>query len=1242
MAHPLEQKIGQVRKRARLLLALYAAGWTLSAVALTALVLALLDYVFRFQDRGIRLMCSGAVVAVAVWTLYRFWYQAFWCSRLSDVQVAQRIERRFPSLGDRLASTIQFLKQPEVDPQAGSAALRRAVVIQTESELAQLDVTDAIEPRPTQQAVAVACVVLLVAGLFVAAAPGNARIALARLARPLGDDAWPRYYRVEFLAPPTQVAAGQDFEAELIRDAEHRLPDDVRIHYRYKTPEGYEEESESMKWLNGALVARKESVNRPFWYRAEGGDDNSMKWIRLNVLEAPRLEALSLELHPPEYSGLPVEESQNSIRALRGTKVALSATTNKKLKAARLLQTDAEPIDLVIGEDGYTVSLGTDAGEPFVIDKSGQYWVELADEEGLSGGADERWEIRAIADGEPTVTVEEPSTNIYVTPGGEVAVRIAVKDDLAIRDVALHYKRSDRTDVEDFAVELFQRDKPPPRYDAPGLLVSGKLGESRVEEYRWQLAELRLEPSAQLTFWATAGDYLPQTGKSTPRQITIITPAELEERLAQRQSLVFAELGRVLKMQQDARGQTKALEIQLDEVGRVAKNDVDHAQGAELNQRQVTRTLTSETEGIPAQIADYLAELRSNRVDSPDVERKMTAILDEIERLQSQNLGTIESDLTRFIKAAQTKLADAASESAGAQAGEELKSAMASVGANQDHVVSSLEQLLGDLSRWDNYRRFARDIGQLERDQQEIARRTKELAAETLGRELKQLDEQQQADLKKLGSEQIDLSRRLEKIEQQMSQMSNSLAETDPLAASTLADGLHQARQRAISGQMREASGQVERNQLGQATQQQARVAKDLEEMMSILSNRREQELARLVEKLREAEDELSGIRKQQAGLRKKMRDAEQIADEAERKRQLERLTRQQKQLEDQAARLARRLQRLQAEQASGSMSSAAGKMAGAGQSGEQGDAGSAQQQAGAAEKDLEEAQQQLAERRRQAEQDLAREQLARLEDSLKSLHERQQKLIQETQRLENLRVEAGRLSRAQLGTLGDVARGQQGLESETTQLADKLMLSEVIHLALDGAATRMSEAAELLDDRQTGAKAQGAQEAARQRLAQLMTAFKKDQRPGAGQKQGGGGSGGGGGGGGPDGNLVLAQLKLLKLMQQDLNGRYRDAVAAREDDPRGAGRTISEIAQEQGKLAELVLKLSEPAVENPEDTPEKLPDVREDETSLDDALLESLELDDIPLGEGAAGGESPPEVPAPEPALTPAREEPN
>ncbi len=1110
------------------------------------------------------------------------------------MQIAQRIERRFPQLTDRLASTVEFLKQSEVDPQAGSAALRRAVILETTSAVEDVDLSQVFEPRPTRRALAVGGLAGLVALGVALLSPENTRIAALRLARPFGSDSWPRFYSVQFGEAPTRLAVGKTFEVELVNDAEHRVPDEVRIHFRYETGmSNVEEESESMHWINGVMVARRENVSRPFWYRAEGGDDASMPWIRLEVVEPPRIEALQLVLHPPDYSGLPVESSEKSIHALRGTRVELAGTSTKKLRGVRIHQPDGKELTVPVSSDFYSFSLAVDAAEPWVIDKSGSFWIDLEDSEGLIGGADDRWEIRAIADQAPTVTIEQPAGNIFVTAQGEVPLKIAAKDDLAIRDIGLHFSRSDRTDVEDFAVPLRQGPDQRPSHDTTGLLLGSHLGENQTLEHRWLLAELGLKPGTQVTFWATASDYLPQTGKSTVRRLSIITPAELEERLAQRQMLIFAELQRVLKLEQEARGQTQSLEIQIDKVGWLNKQDVDHAQSAELNQRQVKRTLTSQTEGIPAQIADFLADLASNRVDSPDIERHMTAILEELDRLGQRQLNTIERELTSLIKAAQSKAPPSApNEQATPVTDPLVNQALRAAGQNQDQVITSLENMLNELGQWDSYRRFAREIAHLQRDQEEIARTTKEIGQRTLGRDSKELDAQQQADLKKLSNQQIELSRRLEKVQQQMAQMGQSLKLTDPISAATISDGLHQAQQQAISGQMRQSSQQIEKNQLGQAAQQQAKIAKDLEDLMAILSNRREQELTRLVKQLRESEQELARMRTQQAGLRKAMKAlAEKSNPFHNEKQQLERLAREQRKLEEQAGRLARRLERLQAEQAGRSTSGAAGKMGQAGGAGEQGQAAAAGEQAAKAEKDLEEAQQQLAERRRQAEEDLAHEQMARLEDSLKSLLERQQKVIQDTQRLENLRATEGRFTRAQLGTLNDVARQQKSLRGETALLAEKLSLTEVINMALDGAAKQMMRAAELLEHRETGSQTQGAQEAARRRFAQLLTALENNAKPKpAGQD--GGGSGGGGKGARADGDQVLAQLKLLKILQEDLSSRYR-TLAPGSDDAGRAAQELTDIATEQGKLADLALKLSQPPESNPEDDPEKLPDVR-------------------------------------------------
>ena len=78
-----------------------------------------------------------------------------------------------------------------------------------------------------------------------------------------------------------------------------------------------------------------------------------------------------------------------------------------------------------------------------------------------------------------------------------------------------------------------------------------------------ELSEFPLLPGMQLTCYAVATDYRPQTGRSDPRVVTVITTDQLLERMAVRQSQILAELARVLQLQRDARSQVRRLEIRL-------------------------------------------------------------------------------------------------------------------------------------------------------------------------------------------------------------------------------------------------------------------------------------------------------------------------------------------------------------------------------------------------------------------------------------------------------------------------------------------------------------------------------------------------------------------------------------------------------------------------------------------------------------------------------------------------------
>ena len=74
MPHPLERKIDTLRTRVRRLVAVHGVSWVIAAVLATVIVAGLADYLIRFQDPGLRVICSSAVLAALGWTSYRYLY----------------------------------------------------------------------------------------------------------------------------------------------------------------------------------------------------------------------------------------------------------------------------------------------------------------------------------------------------------------------------------------------------------------------------------------------------------------------------------------------------------------------------------------------------------------------------------------------------------------------------------------------------------------------------------------------------------------------------------------------------------------------------------------------------------------------------------------------------------------------------------------------------------------------------------------------------------------------------------------------------------------------------------------------------------------------------------------------------------------------------------------------------------------------------------------------------------------
>src|SRR5262249_43107772 len=175
-AQQLESRISALRASVRRLLALHGLCWVLGMVLPLIILAGLADWLFHL-DSTIRLTLLAAVFGAAGYFLYRRVLYPL-LVRFADLDIAMRIEERWPGLNDRLASTIQFLKLDVGDQRYGSSALREATVRQALAETDAIDFRDVIETGPVKRALALACGALALGGLLVLAAPTSSRIAL--------------------------------------------------------------------------------------------------------------------------------------------------------------------------------------------------------------------------------------------------------------------------------------------------------------------------------------------------------------------------------------------------------------------------------------------------------------------------------------------------------------------------------------------------------------------------------------------------------------------------------------------------------------------------------------------------------------------------------------------------------------------------------------------------------------------------------------------------------------------------------------------------------------------------------------------------------------------------------------------------------------------------------------------------------------------------------------------------------
>ena len=800
-------KIEDVQRRRQRRRLLVAVCWSLAAFVVGALALISLDWALGIQDLlGRVLWTVGFVFFCAL--VIRKWLVGELSQTISAYDVARQIERQHPELQDTVTSGLEFSGQSESDPWAGSAALRRAIVLRAATGIEEVDWKQLIPQRPLGRSLYALAVVSIVAGAFAWVAPQSLAIGVTRLLNPLSSAQWPRLHDLQFVKTPSLLAAGDDLVLEL-RDTRGTLPTELAMHYRFWRNRRWHEEAEPLVASGPSLSIRRANVQESLQYRAAGGDHQNMPWQVLEVVTPPRVTEWEITASSPPYAGLPEASFSERGRVLIGSQLHLRGKVDQPLAQVTLQSASGLKLPLELAADQQSFRL-TD--ETWLSEQSDTFSLEMTTLESLTTKTGQLLTLEVVPDAAPKVHFELPLQDLSVVPTAEVQLVVTAQDDLAVKDAELVYLRSDRSEQGEYRKPLLH---------GPQVVEDLSKQAKQQVNFLWQLAPLALKPGSGVEIHARASDYQPVSGQTShPLRLTVVTSAEMLRRISQRLTQVLDEIEQLLGGQREIRASTAAWAEGPDwSVERWASQG--HV--ALFRQRQIARRLIEDPEAVQQQLAALTADLQRNRLQRPETDARLQDLQIALRRLAAGPLPALDRALGKLIRQTETR-ADAL----------ECQPLIQKIAEHQDQVIVTLEQALARLALGEQLGRFERELRTLSSEQIEIQKECTQLATSLLdsgGNTETQV-------ITSVASRQRQLAGRLAQLIRRMSSATRRLAAENLAAASRVELTVGLTQKLGVQATMLQAGDLIAARRLGRAASLQREVAQDLQKLLSELTER--------------------------------------------------------------------------------------------------------------------------------------------------------------------------------------------------------------------------------------------------------------------------------------------------------------------------------------------------------------------------------------------------------------------
>jgi hypothetical protein len=566
--------------------------WTILAAALGLAVLAAVD--FRFElPRSARAAGLFAWAAVTLAVLFsRVIVPLRWWTK---PRTAIEIESRFPQLGQRVRTVVQYtgLSEESIHAEGATSSLVDALERETEIKVQHLPL-DRIVPWRRMWALAALTAVPVLFLLFTTARDGEWRIALQRalLSR--------RPYTALSVAPGNFMVDQGD-SVPIIVELHGRLKRDVVL---YTRPVGRPD----VAWKAAAFdapdrgpaskrQAKLEKVDQPLDYRVAAGRSSSPTY-RLEVRYPLALSAFEVALEPPAYTRVqPTTVKGGDLRVIEGTDATFQITFDAPPAEASLVLTDPSvpskkdktppaPIVIPLKLSGATFTAG------LKLTKGLDYRIQARTADGRVT-SNSRYKIDVLEDRAPQVTFEQPAEAIEVHPVAEVLNRIRVGDDFGLNRAGIVFQFNNG-DEQTLIVKEFKADP-------------GKSQTSHAIEAMLLLENLAASPTDSLTYFAFAEDNYPAGSRRTETDLRYvdIRPFKREYKMGESGSGIegegeFSSLSELIARQRYNLNRAKRL-AKHKPADKTFADDPLKIAGFEETLVELTREVTEGFEGIVGQ-----------------------------------------------------------------------------------------------------------------------------------------------------------------------------------------------------------------------------------------------------------------------------------------------------------------------------------------------------------------------------------------------------------------------------------------------------------------------------------------------------------------------------------------------------------------------------------------------------------------------------------------------------------------